>query len=150
MHLGWYYTSWPNLVQIGLLYHIAVIGTIGQKSIFSMKSCVISWHISTNRTGCMSGNVLNIHTEFGSNRSTIQYTWYRNGRLKIHLEYVQLTNCVFNVVLYIFTNFGSNCLLYNIVAIKTIGRKSSLSMKKFCVCWDIRTKLIDNASKLRL
>jgi len=55
------------------------------KSMLSMKGCVISWDISTNRTGCISGNVLYIPTKFGSNRITIQYSCYRNDRLKMHL-----------------------------------------------------------------
>jgi len=43
MHISWSYASLPKLVQIGLLYHIAAIKTIGRKSSFSRKN-FLKWN----------------------------------------------------------------------------------------------------------
>jgi len=85
MFLVEFYTSLPNLVLMGLLYHIASIGTIGSKFTFSMKNFFVSQDTSTKLTYCVFGTVLYILIKFDSNGTTISYSFHRNDRFKINI-----------------------------------------------------------------
>jgi len=54
------YLSLPNLAQIGQLYYIAAIETIGSKSTFGMKNFFVSQDISKKLTNCVFDTVLYI------------------------------------------------------------------------------------------
>jgi len=80
-----FYTSLPSLVQIGVLYYMADIGTIGSKSTFDMKNFFVSQDILTILTYCVFNTVLYIYTTVGANRTTMSYSCHRNDRFEISI-----------------------------------------------------------------